>query len=52
MEVDGHAKVTTSLAAESSEDADKSEMPMETPMDLHTGEHLPPCSLSAVLRKP
>ena len=53
MEVDGHAKVTASLAAEPSEDADKSaKMHMEAPMDHHTGEPSSPYSLSAALRNP
>ena len=50
MEVDRHAKVTASLAAEPPEDADKSAgMPMETSMHLHTGEPSSLCSLSAIL---
>lgn len=52
MDVDGHAKVTASLAGEPPEDAGKgADTPMETPMDLHTGEPSSPCLPSAILCK-
>ena len=53
MEVDGHAKVTDSLGGEPFEDADKgADTPMETPLDLHTGEPCSPCFPSAILCTP